>query len=333
MIFSEDSWKRDGEMKMVIPVSTGLSWPKMAPSLAAAETSFLLPLLGKALTDEIDGIYWMDAEDRTDAEKEALRISQVAVANLALWSDFDALNMRISDQGFQRQMSDSWQPAYKYQEDALRRKFAAAGFGALDQLLAFLEANQREFPLYTTSPARTESMKSLVRNTAEVQDIWDIGNSRLIFLRLRPVLTQVEELTLQPLIGDTLYAALRKYLDGDPVIIGGDEIPAFTCEELRDRCRKVVVMAAVLRMLRTTGELTDKGAYFANTVATGGGNNSSSPVADVRLQLMVNDAETAMKGYTARLTSWVKSNLSDYSGGDPLGILNHENDNRAAFWA
>jgi hypothetical protein len=134
MLFTEDNF-RDGEMKMLIPVSTGLSWQKLAPSLAAAQHDYLLPLLGKRLNAEMNGIYLRERTTRSEAESEALLWARRAVANLALWSHFDALNLRISDQGFQRQGSEDWQPAYKYQEDALRRQFAHDGFNALDALL------------------------------------------------------------------------------------------------------------------------------------------------------------------------------------------------------
>ena len=51
MIFSEDFWKSEGEMKRVLPVSTGLSWVRMAPLLENAQRDYLVPLLGEKLSD------------------------------------------------------------------------------------------------------------------------------------------------------------------------------------------------------------------------------------------------------------------------------------------
>ena len=124
----------------MVPISTGLSWVRMEPLLRNAQTDYILPLLGEEQTSELDAIYEMRPADRSKTEENALAVAQKAVVNLALWSNFDALSVRISDQGFQRQESDSWRPAYKYQEDMLRRTFANAGFNAHNQYMESLLA-------------------------------------------------------------------------------------------------------------------------------------------------------------------------------------------------
>lgn len=336
MIFSEDYWKDESEGQRVAAVSTGLSWKRMAPLLEAAETDYLRPLLGDTLTEEVDGIYWnLQPPERTPSEAEVLRVAQRAVLHLALWSNFDVLSVRVTDQGFQRQETDSWHPAYKYQEDNLRKQFRNTGLNALDRLLELFEKNIEEFPRFATSPAYTVSQKELVRSTAEVQDVYDINSSRLVFLRLRPVLHQVEELTLQPAIGDTLYEGLRKWLDDGTTTIGSTDYAVESWEELRDKCRKVVVMAAVRRLLRTTGTVTDRGAFFTETTATGGGNESERAVSDTRLQLLLADAQQAYDGHLGRLTRYVATAFVDANGGNPHTVLHRYNDNDCgkAFWA
>ena len=333
MIYSEDYWKSEGEGKKIVPVSTGLSWVRMEPLLRNAQADYLQPLLGDALNAEIDGIYEMRPGERSADEQKVLTIAQKAVVNLALWSNFDALSIRISDQGFQRQESESWHPAYKYQEDALRRSFANAGFNAIDQLLSTMEAAPLVWPLFASCPAYTLSQQSVVRNTAEVQEVYDIHSSRLLFLRLQPVMKQMEELALQPILGDKAYAGLQAYLNGgDTSVCGQTYVPALW-ESLRYKCMKVVVMEAILQLLRTTGTVTDRGAYFTAIVASGGGNESAQAVADSRLQLMITDAERARDGYVARLTSWVSVLMPELSAGDPLRVLDRDNTGKAAFFA
>lgn len=332
MIFSEDFWKSEGEMKRVLPVSTGLSWVRMAPLLENAQRDYLVPLLGEKLSDEISWIYEeQQPSERSAAETVVLYLAQRAVANLAFWANFDALSLRISDQGFQRQESDSWKPAYKYQEDNLRQSFANTGFNALDQLLQQLEDHMEEFDAYEQSPAWLESQRSIVRGTDEVQDIYEINNSRLVYLRLLPVIRQVQELTLQPILGDHLYEGLVGYLKGDvPEDMSG--IQESVWRRLRDHSRKVVVMAAVRQLLRTTGTITNRGAYFTS-VGGGGGTQNTQPVPDARLSLLIADAERAMAGYTARLTSYVRVWMPEQFGGAPLRALDRDNEQKPAFWA
>ena len=64
MIYSEDYWKKEGEGKKIVPISTGLSWVRMEPLLANAQSEYLLPLLGEQLNAELDGIYEMRPTDR-----------------------------------------------------------------------------------------------------------------------------------------------------------------------------------------------------------------------------------------------------------------------------
>ena len=333
MLYSEDYWKSEGEGKKIVPVSTGLSWVRMEPLLRNAQADYLQPLLGDALNAELDGIYEMRPAERSVAEQNALTVAQKAVVNLALWSNFDALSIRISDQGFQRQESDSWHPAYKYQEDALRRSFANAGFNAIDQLLQMMEASPTVWPLFATSPAYTQAQQSVVRNTAEVQEVYDIHSSRLLFLRLQPIMRQMEELSLQPILGDKAYAGLQAHLYGGDTSVCGHTYTPTLWESLRYRCMKVVVMEAVLQLLRTTGTVTDRGAYFTAIVSTGGGNESAQQTPDNRLQLMISDAERARDGYVARLTTWMKTLMPELSAGDPLRVLDRDNDGKAAFFA
>jgi hypothetical protein len=92
-------------------------------------------------------------------------------------------------------------------------------------------------------------------------------------------------------------------------------------------------MEAILQLLRTTGSVTDRGAYYSSYVATGGGNESSQPASDTRLQLMITDAEHARDSYVARLTNWISSLMPCLSGGDPLRVLDRDNDGHAAFFA
>lgn len=333
MIFSEDYWKSEGEMKKVLPVSSGLSWVKMSPLLENAMTDYLVPVIGQPLTDEISWIYEkIDPSERSEVEKMVLYLAQRAVANLAFWSNFDMFSLRISDQGFQRQQSDSWQPAFKYQEDNLRMQFANTGFNALDQLLVTLEDHMDDFTNYKIAPVYLATQKNIVRSTEEIQDIYEINNSRLVYLRLQPIIRQLQELTLQPIMGDSIYDALVTYLNGGEQEETYADVEDATWEKLRNHARKVVVMAAVRQLLRTTGTVTDRGAYFAE-YGGGGGTMTAKVVDNTRLSLLISDAERAMNGYTARLTTFIKINFSDTFGGASLRVFDRDNDDKKAFWA
>lgn len=333
MIFSETKWKIDNEIQQIIPTSAALSWNKMQASLRNAQDEYLLVLLGDNMMEKIQEIYEKDPEQRSEKDGKLLYLSQKAVANIAMWTDFDALNLRITDQGFQRQESESgdFTGAYKYQEDNLRNNFKSKGFNALDSVLAFLEENVSDYDAFKSSPAYTVSQKSIVKNTTEIQQIYYIQNSRIIFLRLHPVIEQIEELSLQPILGDDLFAKLQKWLSGDMEWTYTD----ITFNDFRMACAKVVIMKAVLSLLRTTGSITDRGLYFEQTQVQTPGNESKTPVSDMRLELAVSDATNAIQEYTAKLMRLISTYMADAAVGNPLHTLDRDNSgcDKKAFWA
>ena len=122
MIFSAKKWSDSDELNKFIPVSAALSFKSVESSLEDAFRLFALPLFGQELSDEIQSFY--DNADATQLQLDLLAECQRAVANLAFWYNYTELNIRITDQGMQRQESDgSYKQTYKYQEDLLRSSF------------------------------------------------------------------------------------------------------------------------------------------------------------------------------------------------------------------
>ena len=175
MVFSKEKWNDAAELNQFIPVSAALYFESVQSSLEDAWRLFVLPLLGEALAEEIEAYY--DDEDPTALQLKVLNECQRAVANLAFWYNYDELNIRISDQGMQRQESDgSFKQTYKYQEDQLKTSFKNKGFNALDRVIDLLDKHQKDFPLYEQSPAYASRKSSIVRSTAEVDANYFINN-------------------------------------------------------------------------------------------------------------------------------------------------------------
>lgn len=327
MIFSEGFWVKGGEQDAFVPVSATLSFSKMEAPLRNAQDMFLNPLLGEALTLELEEAYI----DRTEGWLKLIRMSQSAVMNLAFWYYFDMLQMRITDQGFQRQESDNWQQPYKYQEDRLKANFKHRGFDGLDKILDYLYDNIETFGSFSQSPAYAEMKGAVVRNPSDVERLVYIGGSRLLFLRLRTEFETVEETRLVGVMGRDLYDRFRSWL------VNPDGFPSEECdcslEDLRQRCAAVVIRNAVIRLLKQTGTLTDKGLYFDILNASGQENHSRQPASDAaigdRMALYESDAQVAednLRRFLSRRMS------SMFEGGGPNHII-RDNDNKQAFFA
>lgn len=330
MIFSRDNWNNGKEIGQYVPASASLSFSKMESSLMNVQELFLVPLLGDDMMEVIEDIYTRTEEidSLTDKERLLLRMAQRAVANLAFWYDFDNLQVRISDQGFQRQGSDDWQQAYKYQEDRLRDGFKVKGFNALDRLLAFLNVNVDVFTDYQDSPAYKAKKKAIVRTVDEVQKYVNIANSAILYMRLAAEFPTIEEGDLRGVLGSELYWQLREYLDR--LAEGGQEDNDM--EALRKECVRVMVNGAALRLLKQTGSLTDKGLYFEAVTANNSENRTMKAASDgaigSRLSLFEDDLEDSI----TNLRMYVRDNLPDYVAANDGHVI-RDNDNHVGFFA
>ena len=325
MVFSKEKWNDAAELNQFIPVSAALYFESVQSSLEDAWRLFVLPLLGEALAEEIEA-YYVD-EDPTALQLKVLNECQRAVANLAFWYNFDELNIRISDQGMQRQESDgSFKQTYKYQEDQLKTSFKNKGFNALDRVIDLLDKHQKDFPLYEQSPAYALRKSSIVRSTAEVDANYFINNSHLIFLRLKPIFKSVEDTVLQPALGDALYPALTKALKAGTEVLGDT-----TTAEFRQRCASFVVLKSIAKLVRQTGSLTDRGLYFAS-IHEGDGNLSVRPSDRETALSLAGELEREADTRLNLLMKFIQFYLPDFYKGRQSDVLNRDNNHKRTMF-
>ena len=325
MVFSKEKWNDAAELNKFIPVSAALYFESVESSLMDAWRLFIIPLLGEPLAEEVVAYYQDD--DRSALQLKVLEECQRAVANLAFWYNYTELNVRISDQGMQRQESEgSFKQTFKYQEDQLRFSFKNKGFNALDRLIDIFDKNQKDFPLYEQSSAYASRKSAIVRSTSEVDANYFINNSHLIFLRLKPIFKYVEEAGLKALIGEALYNDLKTAIKKNT-----DKIGDTTTEELRLRCASYVVLTSIAELMQQTGCLTDRGLYFAELHA-GDGNLSLQPVRPGELMLQIDNLRKQADAYVTQLMNFIQFNLPTYYKGRQSDVLNRDNNHKRTMF-
>lgn len=326
MFYSKAKWETTDDVGSIIPTSKALGFDKVRSALLSADELFLTPVLGEDLMRVAEDIY--NSDQSSDLEQQFLRLMKQAELNLALWYDFQELQLRVTDQGFQRQTTENFAGAYKYQEDQLRRGFRNKGFNAIDRILDFLEKHQADFPDYLSSPAYIDMSMRVVRSAKEVNDVYFIDQSRLVFMRMVPLLKEVEETLLPGVIGQSLYDAMQQAFETKTAEIGDT-----TVEELRIRCGQFCIFKAVAQLMRQTGSVTDRGLYFLQTAASGEGNENISPADNERAAYRAANAELSATNYQNALTAFIKNYISDRFSGHEHNALDRDNDHRKTFWA
>lgn len=322
MLFSAENWDRAKQIKEIAKVSTALSYEMMSAPLRNSYLLFIVPLVGDELRTRLES---MAANGTAGVDEETLLFyCRRANVFLAFWSEFDEINTRITDAGFQRQESEegTFKPVYKYQEDNLRIGFKNKGFNALDSMLDYLETHIDVFPEYESAPSHQVYKSGFVKSTDEVERYYTIYQSRLIFLRLESHLRFVSEVMLPTVIGTKLHDSLMEHLDGS------DD----TFERLRVVSLGYVVCMAVRRLLSETGNITDRGLYFVQ-LTDKEGNVQAKPVPDERLSLQLKGLEEDIEAYKARLRRYIRRNFPDEYSGSETDVYLRDNDGKQSFWA
>lgn len=318
MIFSEVKWEEEREGLDYLKTSNAFSWDTVKAPLRNAYDLFIAPLIGDEMSKKLIEIY--NKINRNDSEKKLIRLAQRANILLAFWYDYAELNVLMGDSGFKRQESENVKTPFKYQEKQLRDGWKTKGFNAMDDLLEFLEKNIETCPDYLQSENFTLSKQSIIQNTEQVNAIYFINHSRLTYLRFRTHFRVVEDTILAPRMGDLLLQLKSELKKENP-----DE----KFIELQKALQPVIVFYSVRRLLLETGDLSDKGLFFAS-LKYDDGEEKTQPVSDERVTHQARQAETDAAAYWKLAEKLIQSAF----GIEPStgGIHHRDNKGKKAFW-
>lgn len=321
MIFSKIKWNNASEITDYISVSSAMTYERVSGPLLNAFEMFIRPLIGDPLSETL--IIQYGNVTPSELDLKFIRLAQRANALLAFWYNFNELQYFIGTTGAKQQESENTKGLYKYQEQDLKEGWKTKGFKALDDILVFLEENIETYPEYKTSPNYTKSLASIIRNTSEVSQYYEINNSRLIFLRLRPHFRIVEDTIIAPRLGSDLYTVFKEEL--------ANEDPGKKYTDLRIKLIPVLVFYSVCRLIRETGSLTDRGLFFSSLKADDSV-STQIPVSDERLIMQANQAESDGISYWKLAEKFLKTDFGIISSSG-LRIPPRDNNNKKSFWA
>jgi len=304
MIFKKENNPKAEEFRKYIAVNISLSFDNLRPYIDSAERKFLMPLLGKSLYDQLITFYNSD-QTGTDSQiwKTFLERCQAAVINLALLNAYPVLNAFISDSGISR-THDKEKALFKYQEDALIDSFKENGFNGLDDVLEYLEANISKFDKWKESANYTLIKKSIIKSTSEFNAVYNIGNSRIVFLQLKPFINQIIDLELPSILGEDLVNRITTSLES--------ETPDEKITNLLPDLRKTIVFSSIALGIDELGlNITERGSLFTLKTEGDGNTEQQFPGQEYLAMLQSKNQKTANK-YFSRLVRYITSHADDY---------------------
>lgn len=325
--FTSQFNERAEEFKRYLPVNINLRFETVASPLILCEETYIRPLLGKTLFTAL-AEFVGNNPTLPDGNPKSDLVDKVrfALLRLAIWKDYDVIAANISDTGVSS-MVDKENRLFRYQEENLKTTLKEEGFNYLDSILEFLEEKSQDFPEFEHSQYKLSNVDSLIRNTAQFQQCYDIGGSRLVFLKMRDYIRDVEHIELQHRIGHEFFEELLEADESD--IKYGTILPAI---------RHYVVYAALAEGI---GELhkmpTEKGLVFETSTMDG---VQITPV--YRAQVMESRARFAQRAeqylacalHTIGLHPSNYPNYINFAGNSPEdGVIHRDNTDRKIFLA
>lgn len=302
-LFSAEANGKAEEIKQFLPVNVTCSFRAIAPSLSQCERRYLLPVLGSTLFERIASFYVSEPQPQNAVLKELLQLCQYAAARLAFWKDFDVLSVSISDNGAADRAGEN--RLYRYQYEALKKTLKSDGFDQLDAVLEFCEQNIQSLPEFAQSPAHVSAQGTFVKTTAEFNEIHNIGNSRLVFLKMRYFITSVEELELRHRLGDSFCNELKA---------ADATLPKYA--KIIPDIRKFIVFRAVSEGVSELHRLpTEKGLLFESQSDSGGSSSSGTSenvLPAEELERVRREYEQKSERYMAAVIAALQASIADY---------------------
>jgi hypothetical protein len=321
------------EIQEYLPIGVGNNFNVLKPHIANAELSFVKPLLGGALYEELtefyDGMPYAEPTEVQEAMLELLGKVQHSLIHLAYYSGFDFLNVLVSDKGFSRIESEFTKGLYKYQEQNLKDYFKSAGFNGLDDVLIFIEGNIAHFGEFKLSSNWTVLKQSFLPSVFVTESIpFNLNSSRLIFLSLKPSVSYIEDTVISKILGPKIYAYIKAEMVKDA--------PAPKVLTILPYIRKpLVYLASALFMEETGAELGDKGLFFTAVNTSTENIVQKQPSEQARILALIARNQKIGIEYLSALKAFLNANLADWPdySSDAGSLFNRNNSGKKIFVA
>lgn len=209
-LFNRDG---DGDKELVNVlglIDRDLEFTKWEPILPLA-TKELVSIIGPEPVTALDAYYREDTKTQADADKdwdEALRLAQQAIAMFAWIRVIPTLDAQHSTAGRGKHLGENEHGMTAVQEFKDEENIRSMAYQAVDALVAEME--EKAFSWWTTSKKHQQLQTLLIRDKDTFDEFFVIGSHRL-FLTLIPMIREVQDAYLVPILG---YQRMSALLDG-----------------------------------------------------------------------------------------------------------------------
>jgi len=194
------------EVKAVLRVSS-LDDNSSIPDIALAEETYIIPVIGQALYDDISTKYGDNT--LSNLERDLLYKIHKPLAAYAYYDDLPLHNAIITDAGVRKFDSDNMPSAHRWHVDQLRDRLLSIALQGIESLYGFLEANAASFPLWTASDGYKRRNRFLIKSAMDFNDQYNVYHPFRTYNAILPIMGDVEAMYVNQTIGQTFFEALK----------------------------------------------------------------------------------------------------------------------------
>lgn len=209
-LFNSDGLGSEELVSVLGLIDRDLEFTKWEPILPLA-TKELVSIVGPEPINALDAYYREGTKTEADASKEwdeALRLAQQAVAMFAWIKVIPTLDAQHSTAGRGKHLGENEHGMTAVQEFKDEENIRSMAYQAVDALVAEME--EQAFSWWTTSKKHQQLQTLLIRDKDTFDEFFVIGSHRL-FLTLIPMIREVQDAYLVPILG---YQRMSALLDG-----------------------------------------------------------------------------------------------------------------------
>jgi hypothetical protein len=297
-LFTKEKNVNAEEIKQFLPVNMQLKFDTIAPSLALVEQNYIIPILGNSLFDKLVSFYEADTPD--EEYEKLLQFVQFSECRLAYWKGYNTMSVMITDKGASREVNTD-KTLFKYERTALLEELKNDGFDQLDVVIEFLEKNIEKFPEFSDSEYYPNLSNSFIPNTSTFNKIFNINNSRLVFLKMKYFIRDVERIDLAHFLGKKFIDEILSERDNEKYKPIFEDIQTY------------IVYMSIAKGIEELHKLpTEKGLVFETTHAGAGSDTEISVVKRNEIQQTKSSYAHRAEQYMSAVINYLNENGEDY---------------------
>lgn len=220
---------------------TTVRFTSLMPTIRLVEQQHIIPQLGNDLYTQLNDAYTAAVDETTlsDLHKTLLDKCRQVIGPYLCYYYVPKSEVKLSDAGAQRMETATNKTAYQnqvvnYREQNLREAELATEF-----LLQYLDEKKTDYPSWAASTGFAKYKDLFIKSGTEFNENFTSQSPYRNYMAMRASMQDVEQISIRPLLGDALFAAMKLKDQTDPDTFTDNE------KDLLKKLKKVIAYLTV----------------------------------------------------------------------------------------